>query len=295
MGRMIFAFVAALAPTGAQAQSGAEILLEPSSAWNATYDEERCRLSRMFGTAGQQHALVFEQSAPGASFNMTVAGPATSAINAGLNLKLGFGPDGPATDQTIVKERNPEFGSVLFLKDIDLKPGAAPEADASANVGFSAPSDAIDVAAAGPLRSVSLTQGEQTLVFRTGPLAAPFGVLNDCTAHILLTWGIDPEAHRTAQRRATLLEEMKVARAVQQLYPLQAVREGRGGVVGLAILVDQSGKPTECKITNDSGDRNLNAVACDGLMQARFDPALDASGKPITSYWVTRVTYRIGI
>jgi TonB family protein len=303
MGRIIFAsaasgslaLAAALAPAGVRAQNDGEILLEPSSAWNATYDEGRCRLSRMFGAVDGQHALVFEQSAPGSSFNMSVAGPATSAINGGLNLQLAFGPGGPATDQVIVKERNPEFGSVLFLKDIDLKARAAPEADAGANVGFSAASDAIDVTAAGPLRSISLAQGRQTLVFKTGPLAAPFGVLNDCTAHILSTWGIDPEAHRTAQRKAKMLEEMKVARVIQRQYPLRAVREGRGGVVGLAILVDPSGKPTECKITNDSGDRNLNEVACEGLMQARFDPALDASGKPIPSYWQTRVTYRIAI
>lgn len=247
----------------------------------------------MFGAADGQHALVFEQSAPGSSFNMSVAGLATSAFKGGLNLQLGFGPDGPATDQASVKERNPEFGYVLFLKDIDLKARAAFEAAAGANVGFSAASDAIDVAAAGPLRSVSLAQGKQTLVFKTGPLAAPFGVLNDCTAHILTTWGIDPEAHRTAQRKATLLEELTIARAMQRQYPLRTLREARGGVVGLVILVDPSGKPTECKITDDSGDRNLNEVACEGLMQARFEPALDASGKPITSYWQTRVTYRI--
>ena len=295
MGRNIFAFAAALAPVGAQAQNAGDIMLEPVSAWNATYDDGRCRLSRMFGAADGQHALVFEQSAPGASFNMSVAGPATSAINGGLTLELGFGPGGPATDQVIVKERNPEFGSVLFLKDIDLKARAAPEGDAGANVGFSAASDAIDVEAAGPLRSISLAQGRQTLVFKTGPLAAPFGVLNDCTAHILSTWGIDADAHRTAKRKVTLLEEMNVARAIQRQYPLRTLREGRGGVVGLAILVDPSGKPTECKITDDSGDGDLNTVACDGLMQARFDPALDASGQPIPSYWVTRVTYRIGI
>ncbi|MEO0056604.1 MAG: hypothetical protein RIT17_34 [Pseudomonadota bacterium] len=293
MNRVIIAIATALAPTGAQAQSTGEAVLEPGSAWDASYAEGRCRLSRLFGAPGQQHALVFEQRAPGSSFNMTVAGPATSAINGGLNLQLAFGPGGPASDQVIVTERNPEFGSVLFLKDIDLKPAAATEAGAGANVGLSAPRDAIDVEAAGPLRSIMLSQGGQRLVFNTGPLAAPFGVLNDCTAHILTTWGIDPEAHRTAQRKARMREEMAVARAIQQQYPLRTAREGRGGVVGLAILVDQSGKPTECKITNDSGDGNLNAVACEGLMQARFDPALDAKGQPINSYWMTRVTYRI--
>lgn len=268
-----------------------EEALEPASAWNATYEDGRCRLSRMFGADGQQHALVFEQTAPDSKFYMSVAGPAMAPINDGVPLRIGFGPDGPESDQIIVKERHPDFGAVVFLKDVDLEP-VDPQ-DVPAGAGLAPTGARIDVAAAAPLRQVSLAQGKQSLIFRTGPLAATFGVLNDCTAHILSTWGIDPEGQRTAQRGTRLLDAQKVARAVQEKYPLQAVMESRGGVVGVAILVDQDGMPTECRITNDSGDRSLSDVACEQLMKARFDPALDASGKPMKSYWMTRVAYRI--
>ena len=103
---------------------------------------------------------------------------------------------------------------------------------------------------------------------------------------------INLNEHKRASNEVETRDE-RFIRSIQRQYPLRTLREGRGGVVGLAILVDPSGKPTECKITDDSGDRDLNEVACEGLMQARFDPALDASGQPIPSYWVTRVTYRI--
>jgi len=283
----------ALASADLRAQDAAETVFEPSSAWNATYDEGRCRLSRMFQGEGQQHALVFEQTAPDSSFYMSVAGPTKGQINGGLPLRLAFGPDGPESDQDIVKERNPEFGAVVFMKGITFKP--IDPMDAPEGGGLAAASSGIDVDAARALRQVSLVQGKQTLVFRTGQLDAPFGVLNDCTAHILTTWGIDPEAHRRAQRSTKLLDAQKIARAVQERYPLQAVMESRGGVVGVAILVDHTGTPTECRITNDSGDRSLNDVACEQLMKARFDPALDAAGKPMKSYWMTRVAYRIGV
>lgn len=286
---------AALVPSGARAQDAEAVVLEPASTWNASYADGLCRLSRMFGAEGQYHALVFEQTAPDARFNMSVAGPGLAEVKGGVELRLSFGPDGPDSTHDIVKEGNAEFGAVVFLKDIALNADEVAEASAVEGVGFAVSSAGVSIEAARPLREIMLAQGRQTLVFRTGPLAGPFSVLNDCTSHILSTWGIDAEAHRTAQRGTRLLDVQKVARAVQEKYPLQAVVAGRGGVVGLAVGVDADGTPTECRITYDSGDRNLNAVACEGLMKARFDPALDASGKPMKSYWMTRVAYRIGV
>jgi len=289
----IAVLASALMPVSAFAESGDTLILEPASAWQATYEGGRCRLSRMFDGSGQQHALVFEQTAPDSRFFMSVAGPTMERINGGLPLRLAFGPNGPESEQDIAKERNSDFGAVVFMKDIDFKP--IDPLDIPEGVGLAAASPGIDLEAAAPLRQVSLVQGGKTLVFRTGPLAAPFRVLNDCTAHILTTWGIDPEAHRTAQRSTKLLDVQALVRSVQEKYPLQPLMERRGGVVGVAILVDQTGMPTECRITDDSGDRSLNDVACEQLMKARFDPALDASGKPMKSYWMTRITYRIGV
>lgn len=289
------AVIAALAPAGLRAaDGGGEALMEPASPWNAAYEDGRCRLSRLFGPPDRLHALIFEQFAPGARFNMVVAGHAVADLNAGLPLQLGFGPDGAATDQDIVKARNPEFGTAVFMKDVDLAPKEPVSGGEDPQVGLPAMGTAIDTAAAAPLRSVSLVQGKRRLTFKTGPLAAALVVLNDCTGHILETWGIDPAAQRSASRAAALQDEMMVARAIQEHYPLKALMQGRGGVVAVAALVDQTGKATECKIIHDSGVPEMNAMVCEKLMKARFIPALDAGGKPMKSFWTTRVTYRLG-
>jgi TonB family protein len=295
MGRTILALAplaATLAPAAARAQDAEAIVLEPSSPWNATYDDGRCRLARMFVAGGQQHALVFEQAAPEARFNMSVAGPGLTEIDGDQPLQLAFGPDGATSDQESVKEASPEFGTVVFLKDISLNPAALAEAKAGEGVGFSAGTRSIDTADAEPLRQISLTQGGLSLVFQTGPLAAPFNVLNDCTAHIVTTWGLNADVQRNAQRIARLRNELKVARAMQSQYPRQALMRNRGGVVGLAMLVDVAGVPTECRIIYASGEQSLDAAACDELMKARYDPGLDAQGQPVKAYWTTRVTYR---
>lgn len=290
----IVALAAALSPTSLHAARGGEAVLEPTSPWAATYEDGRCRLSRMFSGPDGPHPLIFEQTAPGSKFRMAMAGSRVADMNAFRPARLSFGPEGTESDQDIAKERSAEFGAVVFLKDIDFAPSAPKADDQGADLRFTAMDTAIDTAAAAPLRSVSLVQGARKLTFKTGPLAAPLDVLNACTGHILETWGIDPEAQRSASRKATLQNDIKVARAIQERYPRQAVIEGRGGVVGVAVLVDQTGAPTECKITDDSGDRDMNGLGCEFLMKAKFDPALDADGKPIKSFWVTRITYRLG-
>ena len=165
---------------------------------------------------------------------------------------------------------------------------------ADASDGLETSSYAIDTAAAKPLREITITQGKQALVFATGALAAPLGVLNDCTAHILETWGLDAGAHRNAQRQTRVLYGQRVASGIQGSYPARALQEKRQGVVGVAMLVDQAGQPTECKITRSSGHADLDAVSCKHLMRARYEPALGPDGQPIKSYWVTRITFRLG-
>ena len=61
---------------------------------------------------------------------------------------------------------------------------------------------------------------------------------------------------------------MKIAHAIQERYPRQAVMEGRGDAAGVAVLVNQTGAPTVCKITDDPGDRDMNCIGCELLRKA---------------------------
>jgi hypothetical protein len=70
MRRTILALTA-LATSISPATAEERVVLEPGSKWKASYDAGLCRLARMFTADGQQHALVFEQAAPEARFNMS--------------------------------------------------------------------------------------------------------------------------------------------------------------------------------------------------------------------------------
>lgn len=284
----------ALAPGSAAAQGDDGLVLKPISVWSASYEEGRCRLTRSFGAPSSPHALVLEQRAPGAKFNMILTGPALSGIKESVDVRISFGPDGYSADHAVARDSSEKLGPLVYMQDVGIVADEPADGSAGPSVEMGAPSFAIDTAAAKPLRQIAIAQGKQTLVFVTGGLAAPLGVLNDCTSHILETWGLDPEAHRNAQRPATVLDEKRVARGIMESYPPRAVQEGNQGVVGVAIMVDEAGQPTECKITRSSGHIELNAVSCKLLMKARYDPALDADGQPIKSYWVTRISFRLG-
>lgn len=284
----------AIAPAVATAQSDSRIVLEPSSGWQASYDNGLCRLTRVFAADSGLHALVLEQRAPGAKFNLIATGPALSGIAESSSVRVDFGPDGLSAEHPVVKAANPKFDALVFVQDVGIVADEPDAASGMAGVGMAASLNAIDTAAAKTLQQVTIGQGKQTLVFATGALAAPLGVLNDCTSHILETWGLDPQAHRNAKRRADMLDKQRVARGINDYYPPRAAAERRQGVVGVAVMVDETGAPTGCKVTHDSGHDDLNSVTCRQLMKARFDPALGADGLPMKSYWVTRITFRLG-
>jgi TonB family protein len=65
-------------------------------------------------------------------------------------------------------------------------------------------------------------------------------------------------------------------------YPPRSVQKGEEGRVGFALTVDEKGKVTSCIITATSGYSRLDEATCRIFRQARFQPALDASGTPTT-------------
>ena len=282
------------APQAALAQGAEQVVLQPSSRWHASYEDGVCRLARMFEAQNSTHALIFEQTGPSSNFNLTLTGEEFSEFSQNREVRLGFGSDDLVGDHDIVMEESSEFGQMVFLKDVGLK-----EIDSSTNAtqadpGLTALGRSIDPETAQNALSVTIAQRDKSLTFDTGPLAQPFQVLNECSLHILSTWGLDVAKHKELQRGVSMLRPNRIARNVSNTYPQLALQEGRTGVVGLTLLVDELGQPTECMITHDSGHADLNQAACRGLMEGAYEPALDADGVPIGSFFVTRVIYRLG-
>jgi TonB family protein len=77
-------------------------------------------------------------------------------------------------------------------------------------------------------------------------------------------------------------------------YPQQAMMEGNTGRVGLALLIDETGKVGDCMIEETSGYATLDTMSCYTITtHARFEPAIGADGKPVKSASFQRISWTI--
>ena len=77
-------------------------------------------------------------------------------------------------------------------------------------------------------------------------------------------------------------------------YPASALRAEAQGTTGMAFDIDTSGKVSNCRISQSSGNADLDETACRLMMRrGRFSPALDQNGSPIASSGTRRVTWRL--
>ena len=81
---------------------------------------------------------------------------------------------------------------------------------------------------------------------------------------------------------------------IVKAYPVHAQIRGQEGTVGVTVSAAADGRPKDCRVTKPSGHSLLDNAACTGMMRyARFDPALDAQGRPTVAEFSTEVTYSL--
>ena len=80
-----------------------------------------------------------------------------------------------------------------------------------------------------------------------------------------------------------------------QDYPLLALQDGRGGVVGFTVAVGADGAVKSCRVTAPSGSPDLDEATCKVVRQkAIFHPALNANGVPVAGTYSSRVQWKTG-
>ena len=95
-------------------------------------------------------------------------------------------------------------------------------------------------------------------------------------------------------RGATPKDANSWAQRIQDNYPPRALAEQKEGSVGMRITVGPDGRVSDCSVIASSGNSDLDRGACDGMRRyARFNPALDAAGNPISDTTSQRITYRL--
>jgi TonB family protein len=277
--------IAAALATPARAEV---VEIAPSSPWNVDFGETRCRLARFFGEGEDRHLLFFEQYWPGERFGMTVAGPSFKRYRSGQRTDLRF------FEAQQPFETKPFTGTVGQYGDgVIYSTTALEKFERSGDNQEAAPArlPELDKDLGRQVEFVSLRQRGDEVRLLTGPLDEAFAVLDNCALDLVGTWGLDVAQHRTATRLPRWINKDAVVRRIVAVYPREALNSGEQGIMRMRVIVSPEGTVEDCTIIKATDTERLESPACRAMMDARFEPALDAGGKPMRSYFAESIVY----
>ena len=288
------ALAACFAPSLARAQEVRT--LKPTSPWNVDYADDSCALRRSFGTGdGKDFYLELRQFAPGTYFYATVAAP--RGMMRGNELRLRFEPDAEArTVDALRVTMGSDRQGYNWADSLRRGGRAAAKTDSDRKDEDTAEwPDAERSRREAELTGLLLQRGfGKPVLLATGEMHKPMEVMRACLDELLTHWGIDAAAQRTLTRKAKPIEQAEWVKEIQNAYPSDMLRRLKSGIVRLRMIVGPDGKAKSCHIPIPSDDPSFEDAACERMMRyARFEPALDANGQPITSYYVTSVIYLV--
>lgn len=280
----------ALTATPAQAKV---VEIAPSSPWNVDFGATRCRLARFFGEGDARHLLFFEQYWPGEYLGMTVAGPSFARYGSRKPTELRFLAMQEPHKTEPFTGTGGKYGQAVIYSMVNVAAGITPrDADDSANPAPTGLPE-LDKDAARKVEFVSLRQRGDEIRLMSGPLDEAFGVLDQCARDLVADWGLDVEQHRTMTRRPQWTNRDAVARRIVSSYPREALQRGEQGIMRMRVIVSTQGTVEDCAIIKATTTERLDSPACKAMLNARFEPALDAAGQPMRSYFAESIVYQM--
>lgn len=263
------------------------LTLAPTSPWEVDYADDSCALRRAFGTGDAAATLQFRGVSPGGRYELTIASGALSQTRGAPRIRYRADEDWfePAAPLLL---NDGDLRGVVFddgLRPALLKPKneawpSWPDADRDA---FEAMVTEITVAGS----------FERELTLQTGPMHKPMEAMRACLRELVTYWGFDSAVQETLSRQVEPIRQADWARRTLNAYPLDMLRQGKSGRVPIRVMVGADGKPTSCVASKGFAEPSFEEHACAATMRhARFEPALDAGGRPVASYFITTIVYQ---
>jgi TonB family protein len=122
--------------------------------------------------------------------------------------------------------------------------------------------------------------------------AAVVDALRKCEDRKMREWGVDPVAWRALRSRPIPLKPVR-ARFSNMDYPADALAQGIEADAVTRLDVGPDGRVISCKAVNSANYKGFADVACRILKGAKFRPALDGMGNPVSAPYLFDVRFRI--
>lgn len=289
----------AVAAFEASAESFEGTLLKASSGWALDYSEDSCRVGRFFGEGEERTLLQMTQFEPDHTFMLAVAGGGLGKRIDPANSRIQFGPVHPARQEAVpIAGDIGDFKPGLIfassaVRDTETIEPSRKDSD-QATIATFKPSDPITLEDEGKVEWVQIAvAGEPRLRLATGPMGELFTALNTCSEDLLLHWGLDVDRHKTMSRKPVPLRSPGKWITARD-YPDSAMSKGEQALVYFRLMIGADGAPESCHIQQSGYSQAFDKAVCGNLMKnARFEPALDADGNPMKSYFRTSVRFAL--
>jgi hypothetical protein len=286
--------LAALATLGSPATAADPIVIEPGSQWSVDFDKDKCRLIRLFGPESDRNIMVLEQYFPGEYFGLVLAGQAFSEIKwSSKGSSVRFLADRQPTMQEPLVGPLDGYGRSLFFTTVSLK-GPDPEAARRERNAPPKPPQSLDPALGAEVKFVEVADANNQVRLMTGSLERPIKVMNECLIDLIGSWGLDADQHRTMTRAAGPANESRALNKIFSKVPWERLNKSGGmDAVRIRTIIGADGKIESCTLVENT-DPKLEAEICKDMAWPQIEPALDAAGKPMRSYWPVTFYVTIG-
>lgn len=291
---VVFSLISAL-PSHALAADSEPIRYSPEKPWTLDYANNRCTLSRTFMQGENKASLFMSQYSPGDSFDMIIIGNDIGIRLSNTTAKVQFGPfEKEQKIEFFPGNTNNEDTSMIVRRPMRISPRSEQESKAR---------DAKDVLTLALIAAeqksnveyISVRTSKKNAFFlETGSLKAPFDALQKCNEDLLTDWGIDVEKFSTKLSEA-IPKSNPGSWITSNDYPNSQLRKGAQALIKFKLNVDENGEVTRCDILNSIGDEAFDNAVCKSLSRnAEFEPAMDKDAQPMSSIWISQVTFEIG-
>ena len=256
--------------------------------WEMKYDEDGCSLLAEFAAGDDAVMMAITRTTPGDWFEMRLYGKMLGSAEVGVPVEVAFGDGVPikrgAMAATSGGEKKIPAAIIPSLRVDGWEP--TPKMDTSSPV----PLVAADQEA--KIKSITFKPARRGRYrMETGSMGAPFAAMRTCTDDLVRHWGYDPAVEATLSRPTTPTTSPATWLGSKD-FPSAALAQGMNGYVKFRLDVDPAGNVAGCRILYRTNPDEFADASCRLLAKrAKFQSALDATGKPVKSYFVSAVRW----
>ena len=284
LNKLILSAMIAVVPTSILAQASAPETLKRTGKWVVNYNRDACHIIAEFGTGKDMIIMRLTRYQPGETFDFDLYGRKLASNELRTSVKVDFGLRGSPVEAEAVNGKAGDLPIMLLgptrldgwqASSEEIGPPVSPEQEAAVS------GVTVKIARKKPFR------------LEFGSLAKPMEHLRACQANLLKSWGYDPVVQTTLSKPA-IPANSPGAWLSSGDYPKGAVTMGQSGIVQFRLDVEPDGRIAGCYVLARTSPDVFADTTCRAVSRrAKLEPALDANGRPVRSFYVQKVRWQM--